>query len=472
MKNPAAALEAITGDLAGMIQFDGFTAFGDESLLQVTGAIERLGRRVDALRVAAAAEIAERSRPELGKDGLAAGKGCRSASELLQRITLASGATVDRWLGLGKPTRARISLAGERIPAQYSRVARALAAGEISHDAALTIVRGLNAVRDKAGIGQLDAAEHELVAAATGIGPDSNFPCTADETRIHTLTWQARLDQDGRLPDDETVMRQRGFGFGRERDGLVPVRGALLPEIAGKFSALFDACMSPRTGPAFLSEEEIAAREREHDPRTPDQQRHDILAGIVDIAARSGQLPTVGGAAPTVLVSVRQRDLEAGRGVGYLDGVITPLSMRAVKQFTCTGGTQAVVLADTGRIIALGSPQRCFTAQQRRAITLRDGGCIIPGCQIPASWCEIHHVQPAVDGGITHTDNGVLLCWFHHRTIETSGWCVRMAHGAPQVKAPPWLDRSGTWRPAARSRTALMDTVEYRTAEYCQPQRR
>ncbi len=465
MENSAAALDAITGDLVAVLEFGGMSVLCDESLLQVVGAIERLGRRVEALRVAAAAEIAERSRPELGREGLAAGKGCRSASELLQRITLASATTVDRWLGLGRPTRARVSLAGEQIPAPFARVARALGAGQISPDAALTIVRGLNAVRDKAGIGQLDAAEHELVAAATGTGPDSGFPCTADRTRVQTLTWQALLDQDGRRPDDETVMRQRGFGFGRERDGLVPVRGALLPEIAGRFTALFDACMSPRTGPAFLSEQELAAREREHDPRTRDQQRHDILAGIVDIAARSGQVPTIGGAAPTVLVSVRQCDLDADRGVGYLDGVVTPLSMRAVKQFTCTGGTQTVVLSDTGRIVALGSPRRVFTTQQRRAITLRDGGCVIPGCQIPASWCEIHHVTPAAKGGATHTDNGVLLCWFHHRTIETSGWCVRMARGTPQVKAPPWLDRSGVWRPAARSRTRLMDSVEYSQAQ-------
>lgn len=121
----------------------------------------------------------------------------------------------------------------------------------------------------------------------------------------------------------------------------------------------------------------------------------------------------------------------------------------------CTGGTQQVVLNDEGRILRLGVPDRCFTGWQRRAIILRDGGCIIPGCHIPAAWCEIHHVVPDVQGGPTHTDNGVLTCWFHHRTIDTSGWEIRMTRGAPQIKAPLWIDPTATWRTATKSPTRL-----------------
>ena len=123
----------------------------------------------------------------------------------------------------------------------------------------------------------------------------------------------------------------------------------------------------------------------------------------------------------------------------------------------CTGGTQTVVLGDEGRIIRLGSPERCFTPHQRRAITLRDGGCLIPGCSVPAAWCEIHHVIPDADGGPTHPDNGVLLCWFHHRTIDTSGWGIRMLRGVPHIRPPAWLDPGGGWRPVTKSPTRLAD---------------
>src|SRR5690606_39825152 len=92
----------------------------------------------------------------------------------------------------------------------------------------------------------------------------------------------------------------------------------------------------------------------------------------------------------------------------------------------------------------------------------RDGGCIIPGCTIPASWCEIHHVDPAENGGPTHTDNGVLLCWAHHRSIETSGWEIRMIRGAPHIKAPPWIDPYAEWRPATKAPTMLLDAAEMR----------
>ncbi|MEO7005529.1 MAG: HNH endonuclease, partial [Terrimesophilobacter sp.] len=56
-------------------------------------------------------------------------------------------------------------------------------------------------------------------------------------------------------------------------------------------------------------------------------------------------------------------------------------------------------------------------------------------------------------GGATHTDNGMVLCWFHHRTLDTSGWAFRMVNGLPQVKYPPWLDPTNTWYPTQRSTT-------------------
>lgn len=105
-------------------------------------------------------------------------------------------------------------------------------------------------------------------------------------------------------------------------------------------------------------------------------------------------------------------------------------------QAGCAGGIQRVLFDEDGRIVAIGTSSRIFNALQRRAITLRDGGCVIPGCTIPATWCEVHHVREHADGGPTHTDNGVLLCWFHHRTLHLSEWVIRMNHGIPKSAAP------------------------------------
>ena len=437
------ALEHLRSALGDALRFDEASGWSDHELLANTAALEALGRLVDAHRAACAGEVAERSRVELGDQRLSTRRGCRSAAELLERVTQASASEVRRRIALGSATRARSGFTGECIEAAFPLVAAALAAGELGADAACTIIRELDRTRTVADPAALATAEQALVAEATGSGDGAPVRCTADELRVQAQAWSTFLDQDGREPDEERAMRRRGVRLGRARDGLVPVSGDLMPEVAAKLTRLFDAHLSPRSGLGFHTDEERASFAESGERRTADQQRHDVLAAAIDTAARSGEHPTIGGAAPTVLVSVRAADLASGRGVAHADGVELPISLRAARHMICTGGTQTVVLGDEGRIISLGSPERCFTPHQRRAITLRDGGCLIPGCSVPAAWCEIHHVIPDADGGPTHPDNGVLLCWFHHRTIDTSGWGIRMLRGVPHIRPPAWLDPGG-----------------------------
>lgn len=454
---PAAVAEAITAGITQAFPAGTLASATDDDLLTHGAALEQVGRLVDARRVEWAGEVGERCGKELGTGSLASRKGCRTGGELLQRVTRVSGVTAARRLKLGADTRPQLSLAGVHFPARFPRVSAALQEGMIGSDAAQAIVAGLTPTLDHVAIDDLAAAETELVAAATGTSPDSPIPASADEVRIQACQWRAYLDPDGIRPSEEEAMTKRGFFRGRLTGGLVHGKYALMPEIAGKLDRLMSAHQSPRTGTVFLTdtdraEAEAAIAENGADPRNDAQQRHDILAAIIDTAARSGQTPTLGGAAPTVLVSVTSDDLSRNRGVGWIDGVDEPVSLATVKQFICTGGTQTIRFDPTGRIIELGSPQRCFTPAQRKAITLRDGGCIIPGCECPAAWTEIHHVTPDTDGGPTHTDNGVLLCWFHHRSIDTSGWQIRMRNGTPQIKAPPWIHWNAPWRPAGNNR--------------------
>jgi hypothetical protein len=457
------ALEQLRSSLLDVLRSDEPAAWSDHELLAATTSIEAVGRVVDAHRAACAAEVAERSKVELGDARLSTRRSCRSASELLERVTQASGAEVRRRIVLGSATRPQMGFSGEPVEAHFPAVAAALADGDLGADAAWSIVRELDGARRVADPIAFAAADRELVDAATGVGDAAPIRCIADELRVQAQTWAAILDQDGPEPDDERAMRRRGFRVGRARDGLIPVSGELLPEVAAGLTRLFHAHLAPRSGGGFMTEAERADIARNGETRTADQQRHDILATIIQSSARSSEHPSIGGAAPTVLVSVRASDLKAGRGVGHADGVDVPVSLRAVRQLICTGGIQKVGFDDHGRIIGLGSPERCFTPHQRRAITLRDGGCLIPGCSVPASWCEIHHVIPDVDGGPTHPDNGVLLCWFHHHTIETSGWGIRMHRGVPQIRPPTWLDPGGRWRTATKSPTRLADQLDQRS---------
>ncbi|WP_342776005.1 HNH endonuclease signature motif containing protein [Rarobacter incanus] len=105
-----------------------------------------------------------------------------------------------------------------------------------------------------------------------------------------------------------------------------------------------------------------------------------------------------------------------------------------IEQWACNGGIQRVWTEPGGRVVVLETPSRVFSAHQRRAIAARDGNtCVIPHCTIPALACEAHHVTAWALGGKTVVDNGVLLCWSHHRTIENGYWAITMRHGRPVI---------------------------------------
>ncbi|WP_157538303.1 HNH endonuclease signature motif containing protein [Microbacterium sp. Root280D1] len=171
--------------------------------------------------------------------------------------------------------------------------------------------------------------------------------------------------------------------------------------------------------------------------------------------------PTLGGAAPVLVVNVDASDLVGGMGGngGWAtvagSGAHVPVSVAA--HVGCAGTIQRV-LVDEGRIIGITTTDRVFAVHQRRAIIARDKECLIPGCHVPASWCEIHHVVEHARGGPTHTDNGVPLCWWHHRSLGTSGWEIRMDDGVPQVRGPGGSRRTmahtEAQRPAERARSS------------------
>ncbi|WP_143740721.1 HNH endonuclease signature motif containing protein, partial [Microbacterium sp. SZ1] len=174
------------------------------------------------------------------------------------------------------------------------------------------------------------------------------------------------------------------------------------------------------------------------------QKRHDAFAAAVGIAARHAEMPSLGGAAPTLVVTVDAKDLAANTGRARLPGSDATIPTAAAVHTACSGVIQRVVV-DEGRIVGITVADRVFTVHQRRAIIARDTECLIPGCHVPAAWCEIHHVTAHAQGGPTSTDNGVPLCWWHHRSLDSSGWEIRMNNGTPQVRGPAWWDPTHHW---------------------------
>jgi hypothetical protein len=406
------------------------------------------------------AEVADRSRADLGHDGLAWRAGCRNAADLVTRVTRVSTKEAVQRIKLGSmlaPHRDVLGVASWRVPV----VAAAVASGALGVDSAKVIVDGLASVTRICGPGEMEGAERALVATATGaitdetIGlPGEGIAFAADLMRGQVETWKASLDPDGAAPKDVGVEPRTSFGFGRLKDGIYPFKGGATPQWRAVLDTLLDSYLSARSGTSFPSTAEQARIEAGEvipgadvlgDDRTVDQKRADLLYGIFDNAARDPGTPRMGGAAPVVTVHVNAVDLADDKGVGWADGVEAPVSLKTVKQLICAGGIQKIIIGNDGEILHFGDKARFFTAAQRRAIAARDETCIIPGCTIPARWCEIHHVIPWQHHGTTDTDNGVLLCWYHHHSIDTSGWQIRMVNGHPEVMAPAWLGGTGQW---------------------------
>lgn len=463
-----------TGEVDAVLAAGGFSPDGDpavlrdDDLLAAVRRAEAIGRRVDAVRARLAAEAAQRSRRDLGAEGLARRLGCRSHVELLQRLTGAAGVTVNRRVRLGRAVRPSTTLIGHRGPAPFPHVATALAGGVLGADAALALIDTLRPTLRVADTTAVATAEHAILGEAVAREPGAAPVLDADTVRLQAQVWAAVLDPDGTEPT-ETDLQRRGLWLAAPRHGLIPVRGTLLPEVAAALTAYTHACTNPRA-PHLPDPDPVPADHdpADHDdvpahltdPRSRAQQMHDVLATIIGVAARAADAPTLAGNAPTLVITVRADDLAAGRGTAFAEGSPLPVGMSAARQIACAGATQQVLLDPTGRVTGISSPQRCFTGPQRRAIATRDGGCVVPGCHVPAPWCETHHVTPhATDPTGTHTDNGVLLCWYHHRTIDTHGWDVRMVRGQPHIRAPRWIDPHGTWRPARGSPTTALQAV-------------
>jgi uncharacterized protein YciI len=102
----------------------------------------------------------------------------------------------------------------------------------------------------------------------------------------------------------------------------------------------------------------------------------------------------------------------------------------------CDSPAFRVVLGAQSEVLDVGRLTHARPAGIRRAITLRDGGCVFPGCDRPPSWCDIHHCQPWEHGGPTNVDNGTLPCRKDDTLIHQHQWFVTFEDGNRYYENP------------------------------------
>jgi hypothetical protein len=84
-------------------------------------------------------------------------------------------------------------------------------------------------------------------------------------------------------------------------------------------------------------------------------------------------------------------------------------------------------LASISLPLDIGPATDTIPVHLRRAVTSRHPHCAFPGCEQPASACEVHHLVPRSSGGPAALHNLVPLCSFHHLVaIHRWGWTLTL----------------------------------------------
>jgi hypothetical protein len=104
---------------------------------------------------------------------------------------------------------------------------------------------------------------------------------------------------------------------------------------------------------------------------------------------------------------------------------------------TCDAKIARVITDGPSVILDKGHTTRTVSTDQRHALTVRDRGCVFPGCDRPPGWCHAHHIKHWANDGPSDLDNLALLCSHHHHLVHEGHFGLeRDHHGDPVFTRP------------------------------------
>lgn len=433
----------------------------DIDLIRLVRREEKLSRLVTSSQVQSAAEVAERSRQELCGDGLSARNGFPKPLPFLEYLTGAGQRELGDRVRLGAAIRPGVSLTCEALPAEFPLLAESIRSGHVSVDCGSAIVRHLRqgAYGASATPERLEAAERSLVQIAV--------EQSVDAVTAAARAWREALDPDGAEPRFEEIRARRGLSKRREKKGITAWQLRTDPLGTALLDAVLAEATTPGAVPRFLADDDRSGGTTRvidvngdeidvlNDPRSRQQKQLDVLTGVLSAGLRASHDsdPSLR-ATGTVIATVTLDLLERGVGVGWLAGVDEPVPAATLQRMACDSRVRIQVLGKNRVPLFEAVSNRFFSDAHRRAMLTRDGDrCCGPGCQIPATWADAHHVQPWSHDGPTNVSNGVLLCQRCHTGLHAGDFEMQMIDGHPHVRLNVDHFNSAAWRPADHQRT-------------------
>jgi hypothetical protein len=357
----------------------------------------------------------------------------------------AYGTPLSSWLtGVCRLTRpeAHRLLASGRALSRFAAVGEAARSGQVGVEQASAITTVLSRLPQDFSTSQVAEAEALLLGYAAEF----------DSRGLAHLTWHllevldpvAAEHREQRLleRDLREARAARFVVFKPDGHGSVLLRGSL-PSL--------DAEPLVRLVEAYAEDDRRKGLER-LDPaaefRTTGMRRADALCALAAAHQEQGLAPACGGERPRVVVTISFEQLRADcvrAGVLGSGELITPGQLR---RLACDAEILPVVLGGASEVLDVGRAQRLVTPAIRTALSLRDQGCVFPGCDKSPGGCHAHHLVPWWCGGETSLKNLVLLCPHHHGLLEPSRdgpdgrrWTVQLGRdGVPEVRPPAYVD--------------------------------
>jgi hypothetical protein len=170
--------------------------------------------------------------------------------------------------------------------------------------------------------------------------------------------------------------------------------------------------------------------------RTPEQATADAVVAMAAAALRAAEAPTVHGVRPHVTVTIDYEDTLRRAGVAETRWS-GPLPMEEVRRLLADCGVSRLLVDPRGVALEAGEEVRNVPVGVARVIAQRDPVCIADGCDMPADWCQIMHLEtPFVFGGRLSPGMGAHGCPFHHQKFDRRGWVVSWVGDRPILHHP------------------------------------
>ena len=361
------------------------------SLLDELTTTTRLANQAAARRLRVVGELFEMRRAERGE-----------AADWAVDTWAAVGAEIAAALriSLGKAgSYLRYGLAMNQLPA----VSAAFESGDIDEQTFATIVFRTGLVTDEDAIAELD---RRLAARI------SRWPSMTKGRLI------GEIDRAVGAVDPDAVRRVRERA--RDRDVTVWEATDGLSDISGRLMATDAQLLDKRL-------DTLAATVCPDDPRTKDQRRADALGALAGgaerLMCRCGKPDCPAAAAtpsPVVIHVVADQSTLDGRSErpAYLLGADALISAELLREIAAAAKVRPLIHPTDVPAEPGYRPSRALADFVRA----RDLTCRAPGCDRPATECDLDHTVPYAAGGDTHASNIKCLCRFHHLLKTFWGW--------------------------------------------------